>query len=349
MQKYNFYGFIEVQFNDNGHKGYKHYFDNEYLRITAKNSRPAKNVPVIAVSVVSVLPISRDSDIVRSTHYKNLFNYSYLVRNLHTNRVEIYFQTHFVDKLYMNAIGVFLQAQVLEPIMYLKLLEEKVLFMHAGGVAKNGQGYLLPAYGGTGKTTFSIALMNQGFDLLGDDLLIVDITRQTVYPYLRPLHLFTYNINNLNGTHVPLKYKVAIYTKNAMRMILERALRTEFLISTRVHLDEIFKGNLSASPVSYEGIYFLRKTGAASTTKAITKQNAAEVAREIMQSEDLNDSLYAILADKTEIERAKLLETKVISDLLRQFSKITYVNTRRLDLGSSNISKLIETNTGLLG
>jgi hypothetical protein len=347
MKIYNFYNFLEVKFEYNGHRGYDRYFDNEYLRITGDNRSTNKSIPIITVKIVDELPNPQESDIVRTTLYKKLFHYSYLVREIHSNKVEIFFKTHYIDKLYMNAIGVFLQAQVLEPVMYLKLLEEDILFMHAGGVAKDGKGYLLPAYGGTGKTTFSIALMSQGFDLLGDDLLIVDTKNQIAYPYLRPLHLFTYNINNLNGTHVPVKYKTAIYTKNVLRKILEVLLQTEFLISTRVHLDEIFSGNLAAVPVRYKGIYFLRKTGESNTSKSITKLNSGDVAEEIMQSEDLNDSLYELLGDREEIQKTKILENAVISNLLRQFTKITYVNTRKLDLSSKNITKLIEENPGL--
>lgn len=333
MESYNFYNFLQVNFIFGRHRGYKKYFANEYARIAGQTKTSSK-IPAITVNVVKVLPKKSSGDITRSSRYKKLFTYKYLVRGLDTNSVEIYFQTHPVDKIYMNAIGVFLQAQVLEPIMYLKFIESGILFMHAGGVADEESGFLLPAHGGTGKTTFSIALMNHGYKMLGDDLLIVDTNKKIVYPYPRPMHLFTYNINNLNGAKVPFKYKAAIYTKNGLRFVLEKTLKTEFLISTRVHADEVFEGELFARPVPYKAICFLRKNGGATKPVKISKANVGKLAEEIMISEDLNDSLYDMLKERPEIDKVKTLEKQNIGKLLLQFSTLTYVNTRKLNLQS---------------
>src|SRR5690606_8570114 len=185
------------------------------------------------VHIVRRLPLARESDLVRSVNVKKLFTYHYLVRDLDSTTVEIFFRTHPIDKVYMNAIGVFLQAQVLEPVLYLKLLEENVLLMHAAGICDDQQGYLFPAHGGTGKTTFSLSLLKHGYRLLGDDLLFVDVGKGRVYPYPRPLHLFSYNANRLEGK-LPPRIKAIIYSKNIVRFFLESLLRTEFLISTRV-------------------------------------------------------------------------------------------------------------------
>jgi hypothetical protein len=154
-----------------------------------------------------------------------------------------------------------------------------------------------------------------------------------VHPYPRPLHLLTYNIRNLNGAHVPFKYSVFIYTKNVMRWFLEKILHTEFLISTRVHIDEIFPGNMIGETAPYAGVFFLRKTGDAAEPVAITADNANELAQGIMESEDLNDSLYTTLEDRPKlIEGIKILEQTVIAELLLQLPQLVYVNTRKLDL-----------------
>jgi hypothetical protein len=344
--KFNFFDRLNLKINTNNHKGYEKYFNNEYLRITNETALNSES-PTITVSIVNGLPEEKTGDIKRLARYKKLFSYEYLIRDIETNKVSIYFKTHFIDRIYMNAIGVFLQAQVLEPVMYLKLLENDVLFMHAGGVATEKNGFLLPAYGGTGKTTFSISLLNHGFKLLGDDLLFVDTERRIVHPYPRPLHLFTYNINNLNGAKVPSKYKVAIYAKNILRFILEKLLHTEFLISTRVHADEIFDRNPFAKTVKYKGVFFLVKKGSATRKIAITEQNAGNIALEIMNSADLNDSLYEIIRDNNKIKSIKKLEQKLTKRLLLQFESLTYVNTRKLNLSNLKpfIKKHFEVNT----
>jgi hypothetical protein len=337
---YNLHGHLLVRLTSE-HRGYRKYFDNEYARISQAES-PNEAAPTVSVSVVSQLPGALDGDIVRAVRFKKLFTFRFLIRGLDTNDVKIYFKRHWVDRVYMNAIGVYLQAQVLEPIMYLKLLEEGILFMHAGGVTKDGGGILLPAYGGTGKTTLSMALLNQGHKLLGDDLLLVDIARGVVHPYPRPLHIFTYNVKNLRGATVPFKYRFAVYFKNVMRFFLERILRTEFLISTRIHADELFTEAVFGESSPYTAIAFLRKTGPAAEIVTITPENVDEIADGIAESADLNDSLKELLpANGPQWAQAQLIEHSTIVALLKSRGVIAYVNTRAMDL--DNLENFSET------
>jgi hypothetical protein len=338
MMTYTFYGRLNLEIEPHEHRGYERYFENEYLRIAERGRN--KDVPTITVEIVKELPTRHADDLADRVRYKKLFTFEYLVRGLDTDDVVIYFKSHPVDKVYMNAIGVFVQAQVLEPIMYLKLLEQNVLFMHAAGAATETDGYLFPAHGGTGKTTMAMALLSHGFRLLGDDLLFVDVDAKTVHPYPRPLHLFTYNIRSLSGADVPFRYQAAIYAKNVLRFALERALRTEFLISTRVHADELFPENPYGSSVPYRKVCFLVKEGPVVRETRLTETSIPAVAEEIMESEDLNDSLYDMIGDPHKIDEVKKLEQKVIGDLLSHFDSLTYVNTRELDLG--NLGSFVE-------
>lgn len=331
MTSYDFYGYLTVTL-DSQHRGYRRYFDNEYLRISQGKQTNAA-APTITVEIPKKLPEQQPGDIVRTVRYKNLFTYTFLVRGADTRDVTIYFQRHWVDSVYMNAIGVFLQAQVLEPVMYMKLLEENILFMHAGGVTKGDMGILLPAYGGTGKTTLSMALLNQGHKLLGDDLLIVDIEKGMVYPYPRPLHIFTYNVENLRGANIPFKYRFAVYAKNVLRWPLERILRTELLISTRIHADELFDGDIFGKAGKFGAIAFLRKEGPAVEIVKVSAKNVDEIADGIAQSADLNDSLEILLgADNPLWSSTQALEHKVIASLLKKRGMLAYVNTRAMDL-----------------
>jgi hypothetical protein len=330
MASYSFFNRFNLVINTHGHRGYERYFDNEYLRIAEQEL--TEGAPTVTVEIVGKLPEIREGDLVDQVRYKRMFTFEYLVRDLEGENTTIYFKSHPVDKVYMNAIGVFVQAQVLEPVMYFKLLEQNILFMHAAGVMKGDAGYLFPAHGGTGKTTTSMALLAHGFRLLGDDLLFVDLDSRVVHPYPRPLHLFTYNVQNLHGAKVPFKYQAAIYGKNMLRFFLERILRTEFLISTRVHADELFSQGPFGDAAPYRKLCFLVKEGPVTREVELTEATIPDVAGEIMESADLNESLYGILEDREQIERVKKLELKVIGDLLGHFGSFVYVNTRKLDL-----------------
>lgn len=332
MTEYNYYGYLKLTLNSGGHKGYTHYFENEYTRIQKfrGSTNPASQ---ITVNIVADLPTQKSGDIIKSAKFKQLFTYSYLIRNYGSEHIEVFFKRHWIDRVYMNAIGVYLQAQIIEPLMYYQFLKQNIVFLHAAGVMKNNCGYLFPAYGGTGKTTFSMALLNNGFKLLGDDLLFVNTNDKTVSPYPRPMHLFTYNINHLIGAHVPLKYKLAIYAKNGLRFLLERILKTEFLISTRVHADEVFSNDPFGDTAEYKKIMFLTKSGPIYKKSRITLKNYKVIAEKIINSADLNDSLYELLPAH-ELTKAKVLEIEVVSSLLMDFESISYINTRKLDLNN---------------
>jgi hypothetical protein len=62
-------------------------------------------------------------------------------------------------------------------------LKSTHLLFHAGTVARDGAGYLLPAPAAYGKSTLVAGLLAAGFDYLGDDIAVVDPQRLTVLPY----------------------------------------------------------------------------------------------------------------------------------------------------------------------
>lgn len=333
MIEFSFFGYLTLRLYSGHHAGYEHYFRNEYARISSPGSTTVDPVS-INVHIVKELPEPGPGDLCHTVNVKKLFTFRYLIRGINNEEVNIYFRRHWLDSLYMNAIAVFLQSQILEPVMYLKLLNKNVLFMHAAGVSSKSEGFLFPAHGGTGKTTFSIALLNNGFRLLGDDLLFVALDEGVVYPYPRPMHIFTYNVNNLAGTRIPLSYRARIYLKNVIRFILERVLKTEFLISTRIHADEVFSDQPFGTSVPYRKIFFLRKTGEVFDPQPVTDTNRASLVEEIIQSADLNDSLYRIIDAPNEIASIREQERVVVGRLLSQVGMLTYVNPRKLDLNN---------------
>lgn len=308
---------------------YLEYFKNEYERVS--NFTPSKkNHTTIKVSIVATLPHKKPGDISRTLTFKKLFHYEYLVRDLDMNTVEIYFKDVAIAKTYRNVVTLFLQAQIVEPVVYYKLLEKNILFMHSAGVTDGKNGYIFPAYGGTGKTTLTLGLMGEGLQVLGDDLLIVEPDKKLVHPYLRPLHIFTYNVKTLRGATIPLRYKTIVKAKDILRILLETTTRQEFLISTRIHADTLYANFTPGKTVPYRKICFLKKTGDHEKI-AVTKSNIRELAERILESEDLNDSLYDNILPKSEKSRVVELELTVIENVLRNVKYLEFINTRLLD------------------
>ncbi len=333
MEHYNFQDYLKLTIETNGKRQFKKYFDNEYSRID--NTNVAKKAPAYAVTlkIVDTIPEDLPKDaIVRSARFKKLFTFEYAITGLGTKDAVVYFKDHPVRKIYVTAVGVFVQAQVLEPVMYLSFLRQGILFMHSAGVSKDGNAYVFPAYGGTGKTTTSMTLMAKGYQFLGDDLLIVDPKKKLVFPYPRPLHIFTYNVRNLNGAKIPATTAGIIYFKNVLRFFLERILRTEFLISTRVHADEILPDMKLSDPAKLHNVVFLKKKGDHEYIPLKTKQSIAEHAENVVVSADLNVSLFDIIQDDALQKGIREEEITVAGNIISNAQAFGYLNTRLIDL-----------------
>jgi hypothetical protein len=63
------------------------------------------------------------------------------------------------------------------------------LLSHAGGLAWQGQGLLLPGTMGAGKTTLTAWLLNRGFDYLTDEMVYIPHQTNTMQGLTRPLNL----------------------------------------------------------------------------------------------------------------------------------------------------------------
>ncbi|KWV90512.1 hypothetical protein [Erythrobacter sp. YT30] len=300
-----------------GDARYLRYFDNEYQRIGGKPIR--EGAPIVTLRIVDRLDVSSRREI----HYKGLFRFRYLVHDLNTASPTIEFERHWLDGFYTTPVGAFIQGQLLEPVIYQKLLESGVLFMHSAGVARDGKAFVFPAHGGTGKTTLSLSLMQMGFDLMGDDLLMVDAADGTVYPYARPLHLFTYNLKTLS---VPLSIRLSIGVKDVIRFAIWLATGRKFLISTRAHADQLMKVNNGASS-NLAKLVFLKRSGDAEKFVIGEPDDTVKAIEMVRMSADLNESLKENIGMGACVRD---LEYEVIRQVLEHAGEMYAVNARAM-------------------
>ncbi|OQY47035.1 MAG: hypothetical protein B6242_05990 [Anaerolineaceae bacterium 4572_78] len=66
------------------------------------------------------------------------------------------------------------------------------LFLHAGGVVKQGKSIIFPGSSGAGKTTLAIWLLRQGFDYLTDEAVFIPLDSSMAYGFTRPLNVKTH-------------------------------------------------------------------------------------------------------------------------------------------------------------
>ncbi|MEP2552242.1 MAG: hypothetical protein ABJH26_13175, partial [Marinomonas sp.] len=294
---------------------YCSYFDNEYQRISSDHL--AEGAPVVTLKIVEKL--LRDD--TREIHYKDLFRFRFAAYDLDTSHPTIEFESHWLDRFYTTAVGAFVQGQLLEPVIYLMLLRSDVLFMHAAGVSKNGKGFVFPAHGGTGKTTLSLALMRMGFDLMGDDLMMVEAKTGVVHPYARPLHLFNYNLKTLK---VPLGVRAAIGLKDVIRTAIALVTGKKFLISTRAHADEIMDVQMG-KPSQLAAVVFLKREGAEESFDLSDPVAMEQAAAMVIKSADLNTSLEEHFGAQADIAK---LEASVVKSVLKHVPNMSAINAR---------------------
>ena len=329
---YNLYHFLTVEISTR-RKSYQTFFQNEYGDLSIPE-RGADGVPRVRLHVVKELPRPSTTDIVRRLRVKRLFTLTYLIRDLDTDTVDIFFREHWFDTWYLKAISVFAQTQILEPVIYAKLLERGIILLHAAGVSDGTNGFIFTACGGTGKTTLSLNLAREGLQLLGDDLLLVDYRSQTVYPYPRPLHLFSYNIDALHDARIDLRLRSIIRCKDIIRSILEGITGEDFLISTRVPIKRVYPHVRLSKPVPYRKVVLLRSEGANRIVRLDTQDRIASVAGDIIGSFDLNGSLYTNLLEGNEayIRDTRQRERQAVTEMLRGVGEVSYVNTKSIDM-----------------
>jgi len=327
MENYRFQNFLNICIETNNISRFKEYFYNEYARIDKTCEKNGAPNAKISLEIVKELPAPKNGTISRSERFKGLFRYNFSIDDLDSDHIKIFFQYHPIASIYTTAMGVFIQAQVLEPIMYLALLRQNILLMHSAGVTKSGVSYIFPAHGGTGKTTTCINLLDKGFSLLGDDLVLIDPKNARAFPYPRPLHVFTYNINTLQGAKIPWSLKFFVHMKNILRFFLEKILRTDFLISTRIHADQLFTDLRASDSASLHIVLFLKKQGDHESV-TLTEVNIKEHAQQIIESADLNVSLYRLL-DQRQMWLVKENEIEVATSILKKVNSFGYLNTRK--------------------
>jgi HprK-related kinase A len=87
------------------------------------------------------------------------------------------------------------------------LLAEKVdrpLLLHAGAVARNGCGVIMPGPSGSGKSSLTLALLQRGFRYYSDEIAVVDPATGWLHPFPKPVSIKDRHIFNGLAQHQDL-------------------------------------------------------------------------------------------------------------------------------------------------
>lgn len=104
-------------------------------------------------------------------------------------------------KFYFNSstrrfFGVY---EIIRMLLEIKLLQKGYTLVHAGGISKGNNGYLLLGWSGVGKSSTIFGSKERGFDVLGDDVVILSkIGKIYCYPQRTGIFFHSENIKDLN-------------------------------------------------------------------------------------------------------------------------------------------------------
>nr|ADI22512.1 hypothetical protein [uncultured verrucomicrobium HF0500_08N17] len=100
---------------------------------------------------------------------------------------------------------------LIEFFIHYCLIKKNMCLLHAGAVVLNNTGILFSGRGGSGKTTITTSLLEQGNKFVSDNFIL--LKNNFIYNYLCPLNIFYYNNNKYINERLNLKTKITLKAK----------------------------------------------------------------------------------------------------------------------------------------
>ena len=134
-----------------------------------------------------------------------------------SDKIEIQMETDF---------NIYEYIEIIEDIIFCKLIQMNILPVHSSSIHFQNKGYVLAAWGGTGKTRVLLEAINSGCRTVSDDWTFIN--EDNIYPYNNKILLMYYDIIAYPkmGSKLDLlrskMFKLASKSYNIVVMVLER-------------------------------------------------------------------------------------------------------------------------------
>ncbi len=267
-------------------------------------------------------------------NFKGLYSYICMIKNIDKAETEVYFKTPFLARSVFPALAaVFFQAEIMEPIIYLKALENDLLMVHASGVYDARGGYLFAASAKVGKTTTAFHLAAKGFGFLGDDLVFLSKDGM-IYSYPKRVHFFPYLKKNNPFLNIGVLTMFMSRIRYTIKNLAWALARKTIYLSTRLDIRKIIAGVELGDKVTAKKIFLLLPPNNADVARSYSDNNymriveTCDTRRSLIEGilkyrEDMLQPLYQREGAFIKGILSKFnIETVIIKDAVRDADKI---------------------------
>lgn len=169
-----------------------------------------------------------DDWIYCSDSYK-IAKWNILISNIENGKTHL----HIDSNIFANN---FIPSLLITPLIGMKLLSKGYVLAHGNSFSDEGKGIVITGFGSSGKTSAFLEAGKRGYDLLGDDHIILNNGKILSFPLA--ISLFKFNMPESVLTFKPWKYQVEL--KN---LLYKMSFGYANLV-TKVPIDKIFPSQI---------------------------------------------------------------------------------------------------------
>lgn len=268
---FNFHNLLQMGVRGEHGNKFMNYMEREYSYFKRDSSPKSELIIIIG----DFEPKNEDCTIINHKYFvkKNYFycedsykvvKWKVEIENFEGNPTTVrYHGNYFADS--------FLVRYVVEPLLWIKLLEKGVATLHSSGVCDGKRAFLLTACKGVGKTSTILNLVNEGGTYMSDDFTLLS-KDGIVYSYPTTIHLFAYNLKTFPQEVIPNMDR----TKTKMYDLIYKLSLGYGSLPVDVNVERVWGKIGDQSPLS--AVILLTKTNKKKEDLEVKKITGSEVA-----------------------------------------------------------------------
>lgn len=275
--------------------------------------------PDIEMVIGDNVPIADSGDICIEGCFKKIYRYRCLIRDISCKHTKVYFSGPLWGCLLPMSLDViFFHNQILDPIIYYKMLTKNILMLHASAVGHDGKVYLFSGASGAGKTSLAFRFINIGYRFLGDDAIFVSSGR-TAFSYPKRVHYFSYLKKKNPFLKISAGKAILSAVREAARNILQVIFNENFYLSTRMNINSLFPDALYMDKGSLDTIFLIKSEKPVDFKDAMLSSDARDFLLNVIikerpdmmiQIEKMEASITSGIMEKTKVVIAALDDIK---------------------------------------